>query len=58
MKIDVDISRIREKTLRLVSTENEQKFRQLFDSELYLDLIENPEDYLAEGVNAHFQEYL
>ena len=55
MNVEIDIQRIKEKAKLLVN--NEEKFNFVFDNELYLDLIENIEDYIAEGVAAHFEEY-
>ena len=52
MNIEIDIRRIKEKAMLIVNKEDE--FSTLFDSELYADLIENIEDYIAEGVAAHF----
>jgi hypothetical protein len=54
MNIELDIARIREKALNLIPVDNEPKFILKFDSELYLDLIENPEDYIAEGVASYY----
>lgn len=45
MTVELDIKRIKEKALLLVDSED--KFSLLFDQSLYLDLIENIEDYIA-----------
>ena len=59
MNIKLDNSKIREKSILLIETENEQAFKNMFDSEGYLDLIENIEDYIAEGVVSYFtKQYL
>ena len=55
MNVQIDIQVIKEKAKLLVK--DEKKFNFVFDNELYLDVIENTEDYIAEGVAAHFAEY-
>jgi hypothetical protein len=52
MTVELDIKRIKEKALLLVDSED--KFSLLFDQSLYLDLIENIEDYIAEGLASHY----
>lgn len=52
MTIELDIKRIKEKALLLV--DSEEDFSLLFDQSLYLDLIENVEDYIAEGLASHY----
>lgn len=56
MKIDLDIAKIREKALLIVDKEDEEEFLLIFDQGLYEDVIENTEDYIAEGVAAHFKK--
>jgi hypothetical protein len=52
MTVELDIKRIKEKALLLV--DSEEDFSLLFDQSLYLDLIENVEDYIAEGLASHY----
>lgn len=52
MTVELDIRRIKEKALLLV--DSEEDFSLLFDQSLYLDLIENVEDYIAEGLASHY----
>lgn len=54
MTVEVDIKAIKEKALLLLDREQEDAFSKVFDEGLYLDLIRNPEDYLAEGLVSHF----
>ena len=54
MNIELDIKTIREKALLLIPSEHEEEFTKNFDTEGYLDLIENIEDYIAEGVVSNY----
>jgi len=54
MNLELNISVIRDKAILLIPEKLEQKFKNEFDSEGYLDLIENPEDYMAEGLASTF----
>ena len=55
MILEIDIQKVKEKAKLLVK--DEEKFNFVFDNELCYDLIENVDDYLAEGLAAHFLEY-
>jgi len=50
----IEIATIKEKALMLVPKEKEYALARDFDNEMYLDLIENIEDYIAEGVASYF----
>jgi hypothetical protein len=54
MNLNIDIATIKEKAIQLIPVEHEDKFREKFDSEICYDLIENAEDYLAEGLASYF----
>jgi len=54
MNCELNIASIREKALNLIPPEREAKFKAMFDSEIYLDLIDNTEDYISEGVASYF----
>lgn len=54
MTVTIDIKVIRDKALLLIPPDQEALFASLFDEEMYADLIENVDDYIAEGVAAHF----
>jgi hypothetical protein len=54
MYIELNIPVIREKAIMLIPEKLEKRFKNDFDTETYLDLIENPEDYIAEGLASAF----
>jgi hypothetical protein len=54
MNIEINIAKIKEKTMLLIPEQLEGKFSKKFDDELYLDLIENVEDYISEGMASYF----
>lgn len=54
MTIELDIARVKEKAILLIPAEKEEKFRDEFDCEICYDLIENIEDYIAEGVASYY----
>jgi hypothetical protein len=54
VNIELNIASIKEKALILIPTELEKKFSEKFDSEVCYDLMENIEDYIAEGVASYF----
>jgi len=51
---EIDIKRIRDKALNLIPAEKEYNFDRDFNNEIAFDLIENIEDYLAEGVASYY----
>ena len=54
MKFDIDIKEVKEKAILLLNIDEEKEFCRIFDGEMVFDLIENIEDYLAEGLISHF----
>lgn len=54
MTLEIDIAKIKEKAVNLIPASKEDKFNKCFDNDLAYDLIENIEDYLAEGVASYF----
>jgi hypothetical protein len=54
MNIEINIDKIKEKSMLLIPEYLEGKFSKKFDNELYLDLIENIEDYISEGMASYF----
>ena len=54
MTIELDIAKIREKALLLIPERHEKTFTKVFDESMYLDLIENIEDFIAEGVASYY----
>jgi hypothetical protein len=51
---ELDIKSIKEKTIMLIPLHLEEKFKKSFDESIYLDLIENTEDFIAEGIASYF----
>jgi hypothetical protein len=54
MNIEIDIKEVKLRAKMLVDIEDEERFDKFFDGEQYLDVIANPEDYIAEGLVNQF----
>jgi hypothetical protein len=54
MTIEIDIKEVKLKAKTLVDIGDEERFDKFFDGGQYLDVIENPEDYIAEGLVNQF----
>ena len=58
MAIEIDLSEAKCKAHLLLDDDHLTEFNKWFDSEGYLDIIENANDYLAEGIITHFYEQI
>lgn len=54
MNIELNIAQIKEKALLLIPSKLEKNFNSEFDESICYDLMENIEDYLAEGIASYY----
>lgn len=56
MNVNIDIARIKQKTTLLIPDNLKYAFERDFDNEIAFDLIENTEDFLAEGIAIYYMD--